>query len=122
MPTSHEELFSEYVNDLEWAVNEATVERNKDLARLEKRFGGDRARAMEAFSSHGPLCADPYVMGAVRQYWLACDELNRRAPANALEPEIFIREWLRPVRPDLSAVIEEYPYWPIGQDWEGRWV
>lgn len=119
---SHRELFERYVADLEWAVSEANALRRQDFENLEARFRGDRARAQEAFEALGPLCADPYVIGAVRQYWLACDERNRAHPETAIEPQVFILEWLRPERPDLATVLEEYPYWPVGLDNNGRWI
>lgn len=118
----YQELFAKYIEDLEWAVNEANALRAEDFANLHERFEGDRARAQEAFQAFGPLCADPYVIGAVREYWLACDRLNRTIPTSAVEPRVFVLDWLRSARPDLASVINEFPYWPIGQDAEGRWV
>jgi hypothetical protein len=117
----HRQLFGAYLKALEWAVNEARTLRQQDFERYVEDYG-DQARAEEAMAPFGPLCADPYIIGAVREYWLKCDRLNRKRPANALAPETFVLGWLRGVRDDLAAVIEEYPYWPVGQDATGRWI
>jgi hypothetical protein len=117
----HRQLFDEYLQALEWAVNEARTLREEDFQRYVEDFG-DRARAEEAMEPLGPLCTDPYIIGAVRDYWLKCDDLNRKRSDTAVPPEVFVLGWLRGVRGDLAAVIEQYPYWPLGQDAAGRWI
>jgi hypothetical protein len=119
---SHKSLLAEYIEALEWAVNEARTLREEDLARLIEDFHGDEARAREAFAGYGPLYTDPYIIGAVREYWLACDALNRAEPETAVAPHIFVLEWLREARADLAQIVAEYPYWPIGQDAKGGWL
>jgi hypothetical protein len=118
----HDTLFAKYVEDLEWAIGEAVAQRGDDLVRREELHGDDRARAQESLEAHGPLYADPYIIGAVREYWLECDALNRANAASAVEPHQLILDWLRRDRPDLASVIERFPYWPIGVDRNGRWV
>jgi hypothetical protein len=118
----HQRLFSKYVKDLEWAVKEATTLRAEDFSRLKERFEGDVSRAAEAFEKRGPLYADPYIVGAVRQYWLKCQSLNTSDPQDAVDPETFIRTWLRQLRPDLADVVDQFPYWPMGKNAAGEWV
>jgi hypothetical protein len=120
--TPHRDLFEKYVAALSWAVNEARTLREQDFANLREEYEGDRARANEAFEGYGELHADPYVIGAVREYWLACDSLNRAEHPNAVAPETFILAWLRDAQPDLADLVSGYPYWPIGQDDKGAWL
>jgi hypothetical protein len=118
----HQSLLSKYIKDLDWAVKEASTLRAEDFARLKERLGGDVSTAAEAFEKRGPHYADPYIVGAVRQYWLKCQELNVREPQDAVDPETFIRTWLRQRRPDLADVVDQFPYWPMGKNAAGEWV
>ena len=120
--TSHRDLFDKYVAALGWAVNEARTLREQDFANLLEEYDGDRARANEAFEEYGELHSDPYIIGAIREYWLACDSLNRGEPRNAVSPETFVLDWLRDSHPDLAELVSSYPYWPIGQDDKGAWL
>jgi hypothetical protein len=73
-------------------------------------------------SAGGGIAADPYVLGAIREYWLKCAALNDRDPSRAVDPREFILDWLRASHPELSAVVATLPYWPVGQDEKGRWM
>jgi hypothetical protein len=118
----HQVLLSEYVDALAWAVAEATSLRAEDFEELKSRFEGDVARAAEAFEKRGPLVADPYIVGAVREYWLKCQALNADDPSEAVDCETFVRSWLREQRPDLADVIAQFPYWPMGKTADGEWI
>ena len=120
--TPHQALLSKYIKTLDWAVKEAVDLRADDFARFKNSFEGDVARAAEAFEKQGPLYADPYVVGAVREYWIKCDQLNRKDPANAIEPQEFVFHWLARERSDLSSVVARFPYWPVGLTSDGRWI
>jgi hypothetical protein len=115
-------LLTKYVKALDWAVREAKALRKQDFERLKEDLGGDTAKANAAFAEVGPLCVDPYVIGAVRKYWLACQTLNDSHPATAVTPATFIVDRLRGKRPDLAAVVAQFPYWPVGLTADGRWI
>jgi hypothetical protein len=115
-------LFTRYVARLEWAVNEALDLADAERRGLEEATDGDEARTTEELESGGPLAANPYILGAIREHWLECARLNGRAPGDAVEPADFIFNWLRRERPDLASILAELPYWPVGLDEQGRWV
>ena len=115
-------LFERYVSRLEWAVEQARGMRESELENLEQSFDGDGARAQEELDAMGILASDPYILGAIREHWLACAASNERDPAHRVEPSELIFKWLEQVRPDLAEIIAELPYWPIGTDAEGRWI
>ena len=120
---AHEELLRQYVRCLDWALAKAEEFAALERASLERQLGGDVARAEEVMQESQPLPAlNPYVLGAIREYWLACVRLNEQDSKHAVEPSEFVSTWLRRVRPDLAEAISQLPYWPIGQDEKGRWV
>lgn len=118
----YSDLFKKYVARLDWAVAQAVGNEDLERGRLVESFEGDQARVEEELADTGGIATDPYVLGAIREYWLACAALNERAPLKGVEPSAFILDRLKQVRPDLADVIARLPYWPIGQDEKGRWV
>ena len=121
----HGKLFDDYVQSLQRVIPEA---RRIWLAIIERchQSTGDADKAMlEAFRFQ-PAGAgfDSRVVGVIRAYWLACDEMNaglliqERVP-----PQVFLLQWLIDCRDkDAVEVIAGLPYWPIGLDHAGRWV
>jgi hypothetical protein len=117
------ELFQQYEAELRWAINEARSRRKTEIASLTGFFEGNEARARESVARKGPLCIEPHVIGVIRKYWLACDRLNESvSPRDRVDPLVFINDRLQAHAPDLAQVLSEIPYWPMGQDEEGRWV
>jgi len=71
----------------------------------------------------GPA-AYPGFVALIRDYWLACDNLNKQVPqSQRVSPEDFLLSWLLDGRHEREVkVLACMPYWPIGLDADGNWV
>lgn len=121
----HRLLFEEYVGVLE-VVARAAFDWWAETVEARRRLLQDEDRAVrEAWRSRpaGPG-AFPGVVAVVRDYWLACDELNRQVPEERrVSPEMFLLGWLSDqMHTDRIRVLSCLPYWPIGLDREGNWI
>ena len=124
--TAHQTLFRQYIKALEAAKEDAESWWGSLIYTEQKRVG-DRDQAVVNVTARRPT--GPMSHGAsdavVREYWLKCDALNRKAknPEERVAPEEFLLLWL--VNNRLTALAEflaDMPYWPIGMDEDGNWV
>jgi hypothetical protein len=119
----HEALMAAYIDALRQARAEALRNRENDFRNLVESFDGNEARAREAAAEAAPPSTDPYVIAVIREYWLAVDALNATVPANArVEPLDFVFGQLARRAPELYEFLSTLPFWPMGQDEQGRWV
>jgi hypothetical protein len=122
-PQNHDQLRQAYLEDLRWARGEAMDMWKNDLKNLIEEHGGDEARAREIIAERKPPSANRKVIGVIRNYWLACVRLNDSLPAERrVSPLVFIYDSLATDAPDLHAFLSTIPYWPMGQDENGRWI
>ena len=125
-PAPFRELFAEYERALAPVVDEALRWWGGRLAVTQEREGVTRRQALRMLYEEtvaGPASA-PQVVWVVRTYWLACEELNRAAPARErVPPETFLISWLDDGRHRRALeVLSGMTYWPIGLDADGNWV
>lgn len=123
---AHQTLFRQYVKDLKAAKADAE-DWWESLIDAEEERVGDRDQAVENVNERRPTGS--MSLGAsdavVREYWLKCDALNRKAknPEERVPPEDFLLRWLVDNRhDDLAEFLAAMPYWPIGMDEDGDWV
>lgn len=122
----HRQLFDAYVAELRPAVMRAIEIWDAEIAWAVRSSDGQSAAEESQWATYpaGPA-VQPFFVEIVRRYWLACDELNREAPSPpCVAPEFFMLGWLAdqlPVSDPVLQVLSCMPYWPIGQDFEGRW-
>jgi len=110
----HNKLFAAYMKDLGKAVPKA-MKFWQELAEDDEKMAWRTRPA-------GPA-SDPRFVALIRQYWLACHELNQTlAPSQRVPPEVFLLEWLVDTgKQNLIDVLACMPYWPIGMDKSGNW-
>lgn len=118
-------LFQAYMGDLRQVIPEARRIWNCILADCFERTK-DREKATIQALNFQPAGAafDGCVVGIIRQYWLACAELNKRLPEEErVSPQTFLLSWLIDARyDDAVEVLAGMPYWPIGLNKAGEWV
>lgn len=121
----HQSLFSRYRKELKAVVDEALQWWDDRTAafRDEEGLSAKQARLANWREFPAGPAADPYTVAVIRKYWLACDALNRRAPAAAVAPEAFLLQWIVDEQDWATAeILSAMPYWPVGLDARGRWV
>lgn len=122
MSPDHRILFREYCAALE----EARVRTNIWWADIvgEARHGSTDADAESELRRRWPRGpgTHPFIVAVVRQYFLACEELNERMRAEEeVPPHVFVGELLLAPETDrLSRIVAAFGYWPVGVDEEGR--
>lgn len=151
MGPSYELLREQYVNELRavkglvndwWSTLVAdTVAKSETLQEAEKTL---RRRWPVGASAH------PRILGVVRKYFLACEELNQKVRASQassptpvvsfslandvsthtepeedlpLSPGVLVGESLFTASSeDLAKIVGRLSYWPVGLDEHGRFV
>jgi hypothetical protein len=126
MATRHQQLFAEYVQELE-AAKAATSEWWESLLAKEEQLLGDRERAVQSVRQRWPHGSGvhPYVVAVVRKYYFACDALNQEieklgdasleGEEEFVYPHHFVIDLLMDGdHDDLLAFISAMPYLPIG--------
>jgi len=121
----HKELFEEYREEVDYVTAvaltwwEETLSARKNIAdhehQAERNAWIDRPAGPASY---------PGLVALVRDYWLACHELNRDTPEHErIPPWTFMLGWLLDgdYRQCVS-VLACMPYWPIGLDRDGNWV
>lgn len=121
MPTAHEKLFEEYLEELSRAKGIARAWWDGLIDRETKRRG-DENEAITSIRRRWPLGAasHPVVIAVLRKYYLACNALNEnlaRSGRNDEEvyPNHFVADWL--INDDtleLAEFVSILSYWPIG--------
>ena len=88
-----------------------------------ERSEQEAARAAWMRRPAGPA-SYPGMVALVREYWLACDALNRKcAEEERVPPWTFLLSWLMDESHyEAVGVLACMPYWPIGLDEDGNWV
>ena len=122
----HRALFDRYVAELRPVAKRAEDVWDREVEALTAQSGDKklalREQALRMPSGPG---GRPYLVEIIRRYWLACDELNRRVPAEqAVAPESLLLGWLANEMPHDPAVkvLACLPHWPMGLDPEGNWI
>jgi len=123
--TGHQELFAEYTEILEQALELAEDWWARLIQACLDR-GLDADGALEAVYSRraaGPA-SRPEVVWTIRTHWLACIELNATLPeAQRIPPEVLLLHWLCDGSHDEGVqVLTGMPHWPIGLAADGSWV
>jgi hypothetical protein len=122
----HHTIFARYVEQLTEAVETANAwwEGLIDVEQDERT--GDRNEAIQNVQERHPggRVAHRFVIAAVRQVWLACDQLNKRLPpGERVRPEELALSWLAERGyPELAEFISQLAYWPVGLDAQWNWV
>lgn len=124
--TKHRELFSKYRDEVDEV---ATAALDWWTETLEAQLGpGEHTKEQKLTvwrnRPAGPA-SFPGLVAIVREYWLACDRLNREANlAERVPPWTFLLAWLLKDRDyeQCVGVLACMPYWPIGLDRDGNWV
>lgn len=102
--TRHDELFDLYVPTLDRVVREA-------------------ANSTPQLNAGGPLATHPRIIAVFREFFLACDRINREDAGDSYEyPQEFTIGRLKGKRDDLADVLAEFPYLPIGVDEHDNWA
>lgn len=121
----HRALFERYVARLEWAHN-AGMGWWADLIDAENERIGDRDQAIERVQERRPVgpVAHGIVIAVVRSFWLECARLNELLkPQERVAPEDLILGWLvKNRKEDLAKFLSDFPFWPMGMDFNGKWV
>ncbi len=122
---AHQTLFNEYKETITgvalvaldwWAeIVEARI--------LEAENRDDAVRGAWRSRPAGPA-SFPGFVALIRDYWLACHNLNNEvSPDQCVPPETFLVLWLlEENQTDGIKVISCMPYWPIGLDKDGNCV
>ncbi len=118
---SHEELFLDYVNDLQKAVGyekqriSNIKEKNKERFKTEEELDEFVKKSFDSISCSGR------VICVFRKYWLECDKINISNSDEYVNPKDFTVDWLSGEYDDLYDIIEGMPYYPIGIDEDGNY-
>lgn len=122
---AHRSLFAEYEEvlsavasvALEWWAG--TIE-----ARVGLSSNSDEAIRQAWMARPAGPASYPGFVALIRDYWLACDDLNKHVPqSQRVPPEDFLLSWLLDGRHEREVkVLACMPYWPIGLDADGNWV
>jgi hypothetical protein len=121
----HRRLFTQYLAQLEKAkiAGEGWY---AGLIGSEEEITGDHDQAVANVRARrpvGPVC-HPDVTGTIRSYWLKCVNLNSQVDdSQRVAPEEFLLGWLIGLgHDDLSEFVARYPFWPMGLNFEGKWI
>jgi len=118
----HEALLTDYARELEAAVHLALDERETKIQSVAELEGVEESAARERLEV-SPIAADGFVVAVIRKFWLALEELNRTSPAELrVDPEAFLEDELGRRNLDMGNIIAALPYWPVGEDADGRRV
>jgi hypothetical protein len=121
----HRALFEEYREEVDFVTAAALQWWNETLT-ARKEIASDPAEAVRNAWIDRPAgpASYPGVVALVRDYWLACHELNKDvAEPERVPPWTFLLEWLLDGQYDQCvSVLACMPYWPVGLDRDGNWV
>lgn len=121
----HRELFEEYREEVDYVTEVALQWWDETLQARTKQTPDDRQVVRNAWIDRpaGPA-SYPGLVALIRDYWLACDELNQKvAESEQVPPWTFLLGWLLDGNyPQCVSVLACMPYWPIGMDKNGKWV
>ena len=123
---AHRALFEQYAAEVRPAAQMAEEVWDREVERLFEQCGDKRQAVQEQWIRRpsGPGGRASFV-ALLRRFWLACDDLNRKVPADqAVAPESFLLGWLANNVPQDTAVrvLAALPHWPMGLDLEGHWI
>ena len=118
----HRVLFADYDEILE-VVTDVALEYWGEIIEAAVQHSDDAIRESWINRPAGPA-SYPGLVALIRDYWLLCDEINRRVDVYArVPPEVFLLSWLCDGKHvNQVKVLSCMPYWPIGLDLEGNWV
>jgi hypothetical protein len=123
---AHLRMFDAYVRDIKRAVDEAVYSWSFRIREMQEERGMNQAQAVDqAYNNFlaGPA-GSPYVIWAVRKYWLACEAINKDLPIDRrVPPEVFLMSWLLGhEHQEEVQVLAQLPFWPLGMNGEGNWI
>jgi hypothetical protein len=131
--SKYEELFQEYVSEL----NKAVVEEEERLGRIKEihrnKFQSEQELEEWVEEGFGNISTQGRIIAVFRMYWLKCDELNQLSEEDEeikedgdeyvdyVNPKDFVVDWLSGSYEELYEIIDSMPYYPIGIDVEGNY-
>ncbi|MFM0323561.1 hypothetical protein [Caballeronia glebae] len=121
----HRDLFERYLTALKPVVSITWQEWSEAMKEETHRLGSkDKAREALLFEDAAGPAADMRFIGVIREFWLACDAINRTLDkADWLDPPVLLLAWLIERRETLCAeVVASQPYWPMGLSKDGQWI
>lgn len=122
----HRAEFAAYLDELRDVTEVALEWWQETLAARKSELGDTPETVHRAWIDRpaGPA-SFPGLVAFVRDFWLACDQINRSvAQELRVPPEQFLLGWVidTPGYENAIEVLACMPYWPIGLDHEGNWV
>ena len=127
MPPRHQQLFEEYVHDLQSVAPEARASfasavRQEQLLRQLSQSAAEAA----VRKTKGPPAAHPRVLGTISAYFFSCQYLNEQSERRGLDevvyPLVFVHEMLSGRHQDLWEFLSELDYLPVGLLQDDTWV
>ena len=123
--SEHRRLFNDYFEALTRAVGVAVPWWNA-LVHQTMAGGPKEYDAIRANYELRPAAAasHPELVGVIRHFWLACDQMNRDVAVDQkVPPEVLLLRWLKtPDYDELISVLTAMPYWPVGFDEDGNFI
>jgi hypothetical protein len=120
----HQELFAEYAEEVDFVTAVALKWWRETLHGRATTAAEEEQAVRDAWMDRpaGPA-SYPGVVALVRDYWLACHEINLQIPSSErIPPWTFLLEWLlNGEYGQCVSVLACMPYWPIGLDAGGTW-
>jgi hypothetical protein len=120
--TPHDRLFDEFVKDLSQVVDQAKTEWRSAVEQRTREGVSVEVAEAEVRKRLRYLGAHPRVIAVFRQYFLACDQLNKSQNISFQYPTIFTGERLMGKHQELWEILADLPYLPMGTDKQDRWV
>lgn len=121
----HRTLFSAYLERLRPQVERVAANWQEAMSYQTGRLGSPEAARDFLIQEYpaGPA-ADMQFVAVIREFWLACDALNRELPAeDAVDPPKLLLGWLIEAGENLCVeVVASQPYWPVGMTLGGEWT
>jgi len=120
---AHRKLFQKYRKDLKKSLDEAVQWWDHRTTVFEEESGNAKQAQLANWQEFpaGPM-SDPQAVAVVRQYWLACAQLNAQADPK-VAPEQLLLQWVVDEGDMTTAeLLSAMPYWPMGLDASGHWT
>jgi len=121
----HLALFEDYKEEVAF-IAAVALEWWEDTVAARKRNAEDERLAVHNAWIDRPAgpASFPGLVAFVRDYWFACDQLNKEVAHNErVAPWTFLLGWLIDQENEKAvSVLACMPYWPVGLDRQGNWV
>jgi hypothetical protein len=122
---AHQDLFREYLGTLQPVARQVADWWLGAIAQRQQALGNAEEARKELIATFpaGPA-QDPRLIRVVREYWLACDQINQGiARADWVDPPRLLLAWAAERADSVSReVLASMPYWPLGMTESGEWM